>query len=233
MLPPMFIIWANSNRYCIFQTSIAQHSDPLIWKFDILENPKYILQNAMYMNDYVVGRQQTILHQRITRTGEIKQYQVVMKRQSNYFQTNGMGFIPFYKMTRKIPGLSSKFAKVVNGEDTQQKYHFILNDQGRVAGLPSGTTAGVSGSMGAAAKSTIITTIPPHILRAYVESEIAKASMCPISLEPFTTESKVAVPPCGHLFLQSALKQQIESGDCLCAVCRTPFAPSQLFSYPQ
>lgn len=237
MLPSMFILPAGESRYCIFQASIAQQCEPPVWKFDILENPKYILRNATYMNDYLMGRQQTITHQRVMRTGEIKQYQVVMRRQTSYFSINGIGLLPFYKMTRRIPGLSHKFQKVLNGEDDTQKYHFVMPQPGVLPDLqpvfpshaPHRTTA----------ETNEIPTeqrIPPHIFQGYIESEIAKGAYCPISLERLSLSASggagVAALPCGHLFQRTALVAQLshESSTPLCAVCRTPFTPSSIYT---
>lgn len=231
----MFILHASESRYCIFQTTIVQQSEPPIWKFDILENPKYILRNATYMNDYVIGRQQTITHQRIMRTGEIKQYQVIMRRLTSYFSINGIGIIPFYKMTRRLPGLSSKFQKVVLGRDDTQKYHFVMPQPGIIPDLqivlpihspahaPFQPVPPISG-------------IPSHVLEGFIHSELAKGAQCAITLDPlasFVSTCGIAALRCGHLFSQSAIQEQImrESSVPLCAVCRTPFTPSSVVLY--
>jgi hypothetical protein len=229
----MFIVHASETRYCIFQTTIVQQSEPPIWRFDILENPKYILRNATYMNDYVIGRQQTITHQRIMRTGEIKQYQVVMRRLTSYFSINGIGIIPFYKMTRRLPGLSSKFQKVVLDRDDGQKYHFNMTQPGVIPDLQILLPIHSPAHTPYQPPTPPVSAIPIHVLQGFIQSELAKGSQCAITLEPlssFVHTCGVAALPCGHLFANSALQDQIdrESSVPLCAVCRTPFTPSSV-----
>lgn len=225
----MCIVCADENRYCIFQASIAVTSEPPVWKLDIVERPKYLLQNAIYMNDYILDRRIVVVHQRVSRSGEIKQFQSTVTRQPNYFNVNGVGIIPFMKFNKKA-GLPLKFQKVLENKDQEELWHFKLTVDGRIEGLPillnhSTPTVLISPDLHSI---SVQAPIPRHVFESFVHSEVVRGSTCPISLEPLTAADSIVAPPCCHLF-RSAAFEQLQTPSC--PVCRLPFTPLQLLRW--
>lgn len=235
MLPPMFILHGEGNRYCIFQSSIINSGDPPVWKLEVVDQPKFLLQNAQYINDYILDRRFVVVHQRVSRSGEIKQFQSTVIRQTNYFTINGIGILPILKFTKKA-GLPHKYHAVVDDEDPEQKWHFCMNAEGRIEGLPIHISSlnvslpSVSASAPAPAPApppipSQPSLVPLHVFYSYVAYEQQRGTLCPISLEPLKSTDRIAAPPCCHLFHSNALTHL---QDLKCPVCRIPFTQDQL-----
>jgi hypothetical protein len=62
------------------------------------------------------------------------------------------------------------------------------------------------------------TTIPPHIQRLVIDAAIAAGTICPITMEPITTNNAI-VTPCGHVFgTELTFRLSVR----LCPICRAP-----------
>lgn len=63
--------------------------------------------------------------------------------------------------------------------------------------------------------------LPAFILEAYIRDAISRHTTCPITMEPLTTPSQVAVTNCYHLFDATALATwRASSGEDKCPTCR-------------
>lgn len=62
--------------------------------------------------------------------------------------------------------------------------------------------------------------LPPFVLEALVRDAISRHTTCPITMEPLTTPSQVAVTNCYHLFDATALATWRASGEDKCPTCR-------------
>jgi hypothetical protein len=58
--------------------------------------------------------------------------------------------------------------------------------------------------------------LPPHIQRLVIDAAIAVGTICPITMEPITSDTAV-ITPCGHVF-GTELTSRVRN----CPVCRAP-----------
>jgi hypothetical protein len=67
--------------------------------------------------------------------------------------------------------------------------------------------------------SPTITTIPQFVADALITAAVTKEAICPITMEPITTET-ASVTPCYHIFDATALASWIASGNTTCPTCK-------------
>jgi hypothetical protein len=74
--------------------------------------------------------------------------------------------------------------------------------------------------------------VPGFVAEALLESAIAKAQTCPITLSSFEAGEEVAVTPCFHLFGAEALASWRSSGQASCPVCKQEIGPVHRLRVP-
>jgi hypothetical protein len=73
----------------------------------------------------------------------------------------------------------------------------------------------------APAPPSIRTAIPTFVQEAVIRDAIARATLCPITMEPLTNPARITLTPCYHLFDAAALTSWCASGENKCPTCRT------------
>ena len=184
MLPQLLLIGARSRRLVLCRVK----NDPVnnSYEFAVMDQP----DTYRVHTDGEEGEEQGILCKRVsTRNEAPAYYESVIKRTQNHIDIDGD---KIYEYTLKYPNriLPSKYYRVFMGKDDERRWHFVA---------PSAATATPK--------------IPPHVLKAYIESEIAKGAECPITMMPLT--ASCISTPCGHLFSKGSLE-----GLSACPTCR-------------
>lgn len=68
-------------------------------------------------------------------------------------------------------------------------------------------------------KKPSVACLPPHVVSLLIRDAVSTGTMCPITMEPLTTEN-AEVTSCGHVFEREALDNWIATGHDTCPQCR-------------
>lgn len=220
-LPSLFFVRAKvredphpgEERYCLVSArSIESPGNGRLWKLEIVDGSKYIVQGAVMRHDGLEGPAEEFWHERDTRLDPsgVFYYENKMWRMKTYLSIPGQGQVWQYAMTRANRILPSKFNHVGHCRDRCKKWHFTLDD----LIVPVDPAAAAAPTLTPAA----IGKLPVHVFHAYVEHAISKREECPITMDPLRKET-VGCLPCGHLFEKKAIERALESNG-VCPTCR-------------
>jgi hypothetical protein len=85
---------------------------------------------------------------------------------------------------------------------------------------PTPAVSGVSASVSSGGVSSGSSSVPAFVLEAMARDAVQRATPCPITMEPLTDPSQVAVTSCFHVFDATALAAWRASGENKCPTCR-------------
>jgi hypothetical protein len=177
-LPDFFILKASRERYVLCLTKYNKQQRA--WGTLLLNNPKDVVKDVLWMTDGTEIPCHTYLHERTSsRHPEPCYYESAMARTAHYMNIPGLGKVYEYTMTNPCKILPTKYYKVRNNKDLDMKWHFHLPLMN-------------------------VHKIPSHVQEGFIELAISKGETCPITLEPFV-QGNVTCTPCGHLFTKDVL----------------------------